>query len=282
MDIARQTFARQVIDSVRRIGFVPAVARSRISARRANPDDVMFDPVRAAILAHRHGDVDEASWIIFLSVHFGMHPIAKWRYLREVYGKLGAQTYWSWAEICQHPYDFQDWLRENQNHLLRGSRRGFGNHRKYQSMDADSATGTGVAVLSYVDWIKRNGGHTPLFARAYAEHHDDAYAAFDSLYQQMDTVISFGRVAKFDYLTMLGKLSLAIIKPPKAYIAGTSGPKNGARLMLQGSTDAALANAELERRLRIIGDYLGVSMQVMEDSLCNWQESPQHYRLFTS
>ncbi|WP_151449178.1 alpha-glutamyl/putrescinyl thymine pyrophosphorylase clade 3 protein [Lacisediminimonas profundi] len=280
LDAARRAFAMQVVDSIRRVEFVSVVSQRPISPRRANPNEEMFDPVRAAILAHRRGNVDEACWITFLFVHFGMHPIAKWRFLREVYGKLGEEPGWTWANVSRHPDDFRDWLRANQEHLLRGRRRGFGNHRKYQSMDADSPTGTGAAVLSYVDWVLQGGGHAQLIANVYADNNNDDYAAFDSLYNQMDAVISFGRIAKFDYLTMLGKLAIARIKPPKAYVADSTGPKNGAKLMLQGNVGAGLSSRELECRLRVMGDQLGVNMQVIEDSLCNWQKSPERYRLF--
>jgi len=280
-DVARRTFAMQLVDSIRRVEFVSVVAKRSISRRRADPNDNMFDPVRAAILAHRRGDVDEACWITFLFVHFGMHQVAKWRFLREIYGKLGEKPGWTWDNVSKHHDDFRDWLRIHQDHLLRGGRRGFGNHRKYQSMDADSPAGTGAAVLSYVNWVLQSGGHAQLIEDAYANNSNDDYAAFDALYCQMSAVISFGRIAKFDYLTMLGKLSIASIKPPKAYIANATGPKAGARLMLQGNTSAGLSTNELERRLRIMGDYLGVNMQVIEDSLCNWQKSPQHYQLFS-
>lgn len=279
-EAAKRTFAMQVVDSIRRIDFVSQVADRPISARRGDPNDDMFDPVRAAILALRDKDIDEACWITFLFVHFGMHPKAKWRFVREVYGKLGEDPIWDWANVSAKPEGFRDWLRANQDHLLRGRDRGFGNHRKYQSMDADKDTGTGAAVVSYVDWVQRNGGHAQLIAKAYADNNNDDYAAFDVLYKQMDAVVSFGRIAKFDYLTMLGKLGAAQIKPPKAYIADATGPKTGAKLMLQGNLGAGLSSKEMERRLRIMGDTLGVNMQVIEDSLCNWQKSPQRYLLF--
>jgi hypothetical protein len=280
VDAARRAFAMQVVDSIRRIEFVSYVAARPIAARRGDPNDEMFDPVRAAILALRCGDVDEACWITFLFVHFGVHPKAKWRFMREVYGKLGEHPSWTWANVSAQPEAFRDWLRANTEHLMRGKNRGFGNHRKYQSMDADKPAGTGAAVVSYVDWIQQNGGHAQLIAKAYAANNNDDYAAFDALYNQMDTVISFGRIAKFDYLTMLGKLGAAGITPPKAYIATATGPKKGAKLMLQGNTGAGLSSKEMERRARIMGDTLGVNMQVIEDSLCNWQKSPARYRLF--
>ncbi|MFL6676360.1 MAG: hypothetical protein ACJ8LG_24105 [Massilia sp.] len=278
---ARRVFAMQVLDSMRRVAYVGVVAGRKISPRRGDPSDEMFDPVKAAMLALRSGDMEEACWLAFLFVHFGMHRVSRWRFLREVYGRLGATPHWSWSEVSADPEAFRDWLRENQAHLLRGNQRGFGNHRKYQSIDADKPAGTGAAIVSYVDWVAEHGGHAALFEKAYSTGAKDDYSAFDYLYESMNSVVSFGRTAKFDFLTMLSKLGIASIKPPKAYIAGSTGPETGARLMLQGSVDKTLPANELEARLRQLADELEVNMQVIEDSLCNWQKSTDNYHLFS-
>jgi hypothetical protein len=279
--IARRVFAKQILDSKRRVAYVGVVAGRRISQRRSDPNDDMFDPIKAAILAFRSGNLDEACWLIFLFVHFGMHRVAKWRYLREVYGRLGAEPNWSWPVVSADPEGFRDWLRDNQAHLLRGKQRGFGNHRKYQSMDADKPAGTGAAIASYVDWVNEHGGHASLLKKAYSVGLKDDYSAFDYLYKSLDSVIGLGRTGKFDFLTMISKVGIANIKPPKAYIGGSTGPEKGARLMLQGSLDKALSTKELETRLRKLADDLDVNMQVIEDSLCNWQKTPEKYQLFS-
>ena len=54
---------------------------------------------------------------------------------------------------------------------------------------------------------------------------------FDYLYRSMDAVASFGRMAKFDYLTMVAKLGLAPIEPGSTYMPGATGPLSGARLL---------------------------------------------------
>jgi hypothetical protein len=95
----------------------------------------------------------------------------------------------------------------------------------------------------------------------------------------MAAVASFGRVARFDYLTMLQKLELAPIRPGSPYLVGsTEGPIKGARLLLQdGSSTRTLKVSQLDQMVRVVGRYLGVGMQEMEDSLCNWQKSPSRY-----
>jgi hypothetical protein len=49
----------------------------------------------------------------------------------------------------------------------------------------------------------------------------DRRKAFDALYRSMSDVARFGRTARFDYLTMVGKLGLAPIEPGSTYISRT-------------------------------------------------------------
>jgi hypothetical protein len=127
----------------------------------------------------------------------------------------------------------------------------------------------------------QHGGHSQLIQQALNLNNNNPNAAFEWLYQSMNAVVSFGRMAKFDYLTMLSKAGLASIEPGIAYLNGATGPATGARLMLQGSVDHDLTIVTLESRLVILAAYLGVGMQVIEDSLCNWQKSHTRYRLFS-
>jgi hypothetical protein len=48
-----------------------------------------------------------------------------------------------------------------------------------------------------------------LVQTALHQNSSDPRKAFDFLFHSMDSVVAFGRTAKFDYLTMLGKLGLA-------------------------------------------------------------------------
>lgn len=277
----KAVFIKQVIDSIRRVNYVSAIAQKPISPNRADPNHDLFDPIKGALLHKSSGDVDEACWLIFLFVHFGKHPRAGWRYIKEVYGKLGDQPYWSWAQINSNPQLFRDWLRVNQAEILRGTNRGFGNHRKYQSMDADKPSGTGAAIQSYVEWVMQHGGHQQLFQYALTQSNGNSHKAFDWLYHSLNAVISFGRTAKFDYLTMLSKTGLVSIQPGLAYLNGATGPATGARLMLQGSVATELSIIDMETRLKALAEHLDVGMQEIEDSLCNWQKSPSRYKLFS-
>ena len=113
--------------------------------------------------------------------------------------------------------------------------------------------------------------------RATLEAGGDPLGAFDRLYRSMAaSVLRFGRLARFDYLTMLSKLGLAQVEPGSTYMDGSTGPLRGARLLFGGNYSAPSLDewlAELDREFQ-------VGMQVLEDALCNWQKSPTVLKSF--
>ena len=275
---ARVVFVRQLIESVHRIEYVTVIRRRQIAPGRADPNDPLFDPLKAAVLAHGAGDVDEAFWLIFLFVHFGKHRRAGWRYVREIYGRLGDGARWDWVRTSADPAAFRAWLHAHKATLIRDDvARGFGNHRKYQSLDAYSAHGTGAVLESYIHWVNPPRTHAELVVEAIAPA-GDARAAFRALNESMDAVVGFGRTARFDYLAMIGKVGLAPIEPDSTRLKGATGPVAGARRMFE--TDGRLSIPELEAQADALGDHLQVGMQAMEDALCNWQKSPTVFRPF--
>jgi hypothetical protein len=104
----------------------------------------------------------------------------------------------------------------------------------------------------------------------------DPRGALDLLYHSMRAVVRFGRLARFDYLTMVGKLGLAPIEPGSAYMEGSTGPVRGAQLLFGVHARAA----DLDAWLVELDGQLNVGMQVLEDALCNWQKSPESFRPF--
>ena len=268
-----------MLESIHRVRYPSVLATRPLGPRFCDPDDDLFDPLKAAIVSQRSGQVDEAFWLIFLFVHFGKHRRGGWRIAREIYGKLGTGGRWDWATVSSNPTAFRNWLRANQPRLRRpGS--GFGNHRKYQSMDADSPAGTGAVVESYVNWVHPPRTHNAMVHAAVARASGDRRESFRFLYQEMDAVVGFGRTARFDYLTMLGKLALAPIEPDSAYLAGATGPLSGAKLLFAVNAHAALSRKDLEAWILDLDATLNVGMQVWEDALCNWQKSPNAFLPF--
>jgi len=275
----RTVLVEQLLASIHRVNFVSQIRQRQISNRRADPNDELFDPLKAAILQQRHGNIDESFWLVFLFVHFGRNTKGGWRYAREVYGRLGIGSRWDWASVSTDPAAFRAWLDAHQRDLKRvGVPGGFGNHRKYQSLAAYSRNGTGAAVESYVRWVNPPRTHSQLIDQMCALAGNDPQRAFDELYRSMKAVTSFGRMARFDYLTMIGKLQLAPIEPGFAYLQDSTGPLDGARLLIGGRR--RLSTRELELLLVDLNRRLNVGMQVIEDGLCNWQKSPRRFVRF--
>jgi hypothetical protein len=161
-----------------------------------------------------------------------------------------------------------------------GVARHFGNHRKYQSLDARAPAGTGAAFETYVRWVNPPRTHEALFEETYEDCGRDPRATFDRLYKSMSVVASFGRTARFDYLTMVGKIGLAPIEPGSTYLEGATGPLLGAGLLFGGNSNATISRTSLDKWLVELGAHLGVGMQVLEDALCNWQKSPSRFKQF--
>lgn len=272
----RRSLIEQIVESYHRWIYPQVVADRDISPRRANPLDPLFDPLRAAILKFRSGDFEEACWLVFLLTHFGRHARYGWRYVAQVYGRLGVVPGWTWNSICADVAGFRLWLSENELAIRNGGG-GFGNHRKYESLNGRSENGTGAVVESYVTWVQAAGGHQELFLGAGIEAGENPGETFDVLYRSMGAVRRFGRTARFDYLTMLGKLGLGGFAPGRTYLAGSTGPLRGARLLFD---DVAASTEALEANLITLDSYLCVGAQVLEDSICNWQKNPAYFKPF--
>lgn len=269
----RVALLEQILESVHRVEYVRTLCDLDISGVRKDPNSPLFDPLKAAVLEKRAGNMEEAFWLVFLLVHFGKSLQGGWRYVRDVYGQLGGGC-WDWASVSADPTAFRVWLRAHQDEIQgRKPPCRFGNHRKYQSLDADKKSGTGAAVESYVGWTGAARSQQAVMQKALQNSNGDSALAFDALYNSMSVVVSFGRMARFDYLTMVGKLALAPIEPGSAYIAHATGPLNGARLLFGSGRKPS----ELDCLVTSLGGHLGMGMQVMEDAICNWAKNPNKF-----
>ena len=276
--VQRGAFLAQIIESIRRIRYVAVIRERAVSQRRADPNDDLFDPLKAAIHFQRQGELDEAFWMVFFFVHFGKHSSGGWRYARQVYGCLcDPNDRWDWTSTSADPGAFREWLDTHQDQMrVPGIPGGFGNHRKYQSLDAYSNSGTGAAFATYVQWVGPPRTHRELMNQALQAANGDPRETFRELYRGMNQVASFGRTARFDYLSMVGKLHLAAIEPDSTYMQSATGPLSGARLLFGVQHSATI----LDQWLIELEALLGVGMQVLEDALCNWQKSPDYFTPF--
>ena len=262
----RQTLAKQMVASLRRRDYRDLIRTRPIDPRRADPKDSMFDPERAAALHARAGQTDEAIWLAFLATNFGKHGIHGWRRVRDVYSGLGAGM-WTWDRVRTSPASFRTWLSDHASAVGGG----FGNHRKYESLVG--ARGTGAVTENLVAWAGPEGSLAGRFATLVHEGGNDPNVLFDRMYRAFN-VARFGRLGRFDLLSVMGRLGILPIEPGSAYLEGATGPLRGARLLFGGDPDTALAAAVLEEWLLDLDQSLGVGMEAMEDSLCNWQKSP--------
>jgi hypothetical protein len=271
-DTARKALGMQIIASLRRLDHTRITSRRDISLHRADPTSRMFDPERAAVLHLNAGRLDEAFWVIFLATHIGKHGKYGWQRLQDIYSELG-QGGWTWAKVSTNPAAFRDWMRAN-HQQIGGA---FGNHRKYESLKPDSAKGTVAVIESFISCTK--GSPSKWFADLIRRTGNDPHSLFDAAYQEME-IARFGRLAKFDFLALLGRVGLVPMSPGSTYLRGATGPLRGGRLLVDGDAQSKTRAEVIEEILQELDRKLNVGMQVMEDSICNWQKSPTKFRHF--
>jgi len=265
-----ETLAMQFVASLRREDYYRLVQAKPVGADRADPNHPSFDAERAVAFHMQQGNVDEAGWLIFLMTHFARRADTKWLRLQDIYGRLGAGI-WDWPTVTANPAAFYQWLVANWQNI-RGA---FGNHRKYESLRPTANRPMARTVANYLAWIGP-GGHVAFFANAVHAAGNNPHTIFDYLYGNLN-IISFGRLAKFDYLSLVGRYGLAPIAAGSAYLDGATGPGRGARLLFDGNSTSTTSNATLQGKLDVLDTRLKVGMEVMEDALCNWQKNPHHF-----
>ncbi len=264
------TLALQFIASLRREDYYQAVQMKPVSAARADPNSPLFDAERAVAFHMQQGNFDEAGWLIFLMTHFARPADTKWQRLQDVYGRLGTGV-WHWATVKANPVAFHSWIDAHWQQI-RGK---FGNHRKYNSLNPNAANPMRKTVDDYLAWIGP-AGHVAFFANAVHAAGNDPHTIYDYLYHDMK-VLTFARLGKFDYLSLVGRYGLAPISPGSAYLRGATGPQSGARLLVDGSRKSTTPLAAIQGKLDALDARLNVGMAVMEDALCNWQKSPASF-----
>jgi len=270
--VKKDCLIHQIIDSDRRIKVAQHIGSKAYNHIVADPSRASFNPLAAASYHFQNGDIDEAIWLVFLAIHFGKNKNHGWNLARLTYSGLGNSVMWDWQSISNNPSLFRSWLTPNYKSLkLKGK---FSNHRRYTSL---KDKGTGRTFESYVHWIGPSRSHNDFLQEAIKLSSNNPRELFSHLYKSMGDVLYFGRLGKFDFLTMLGKLGIVNIEPDSTYIKGATGPYDGAKLLF-GVSDKTTLNNNLNALEAHLGLYFG--MQILEDSLCNWQKNPLKYTHF--
>lgn len=268
--------AAQLVDSIRRIEYLKLTSIRARSAGLYTPYSGSFAPFGGAAALQKSGRNDDAFWLVFLATHFGKHKVDGWNLTEDIYGRFGQGGIWDWATASQDPQAIANWLAAIYPHVTSAGRsRRFGNHRKFETLKP-GPKGTGHAVSTYIEWVLVHGSHQALINHAQTSVGQNPKDVFAYLYKELDNVAKLGRLGKFDFLCNLSNLMIAPILPDIAYITGSTGPSAGAKLLF--------GNAKTLRKLETLcaelAEHLGVSPQVVEDALCNWQKSPDNYVYF--
>lgn len=266
----------QIIDSIRRVEYLRLTSMRAKSASLFTPYSGSFEPFGGSAALLKKQRTDDAYWLVYLATHFGKHKIDGWNLLEDFYGRFRQGGSWTWSQASADPFAIANWLKEIYPNITQSGRtRRFGNHRKFETLKP-GPKGTGYAVASYIQWIKQYGSHQNLILHAQRNVGQNPADVYAFLYKELDAVAKFGRLGKFDFLCNLSNLLIAPIIPDKAYIAGSTGPKDGAKLLLGDQFN----NTDLELSCASLSEHLNVSPQVVEDALCNWQKSPNSYMFF--
>lgn len=274
--IRTSVLAAQLVDSVRRIAYLNLISARSYSANLRTPYSGSFEPLRGAAVFLRGGQVDDAYWLVYLATHFGKHKADGWNLTEDFYGRFQQGGIWDWQSAAQNPHAIEGWLAECYPAVTGAGRsRRFGNHRKFETLKP-GPKGTGNAIRSYIEWIGSYGSHQALITAAQQQVGQNPQEVFSYLYRDLDHVAKLGRLGKFDLLCNWSNLMIAPIFPDKGYIAESTGPKIGAKLLFGN----ALTARALEDACVGLSEYLDVSPQAVEDSLCNWQKSPENYIYF--
>lgn len=281
----RHTLALQLLDSIRRVEFVRSISQKSFSEQRTNPASSLFDPLKAAVIHRNNGNFEEAIWLVFLITIFGKSKKSKWTICQDIYGALGQRSPWTWEEVSNDFGGFVDWFRQASQLMSKDSiTRKFGGHRQYESLRYDAKKRPlQLIVRSYIDWVGGHKNQVTRFELAKLENDGDPKAVFGYLYNSLNAVVSFGRLSKFDFLTMLSKLNLIEAYPPFAYLKGATGPLRGVNLLFCNDVGQREDFSKLEEKLGLLGEHLQLgdfSKQILEDALCNWQKSPTVYSYF--
>lgn len=270
---ARISLIEQILESQHRVDYIRRLGERDLSPSRVDPRSDLFDPLKGAVVRQKTGDLEDALWLVFLFVHFGRHRRDPWAYSRATYAGSSPEAMWNWPRVASNLDAFERWISESAAEI-RAAGGGFGNHRKYERFED-----TGRVVRTYFEWTE--GGSQIARLRASVDRAGgDPHLAFADLYGSLGTVSRFGRMARLDFLSTIGRLRLVDIAPDRAYIEEATGPIRGAALLWRGDVARTEMPRELDARVTALGRALSVGPDALEDAICNWQKSPDRFRPF--
>lgn len=251
--------SRQLVASVNRVNYFQLIQSRPIDVKRTDPNNSLFDPLRSIIYL-KNINLDEAFWLAFLTIHFGENYHSKWKLTKNFYNNLGQSPQLTWTNVSSNPTLVDNWVSRYRSS---GIKLKFGNHRKYESFSQ-----LRDVIDSYIRLVNNNGGHQQLFQ---PKQNEQPKEQFKRLSRELK-FYRFARLGMFDYLSLIYKTQLAPIQADSCHIAGSTGPKKGAKRLFGQQTIKVLDQLSIQ-----LADHLGIGYQEFEDAICNWQKSPDIY-----
>lgn len=260
----RSRFIRHLERAAHRTNALRRIARDPGAADVCTLKDDRWSPLPAIVQWARAGQLDEATWLAYLTTFFGPDERKgreTWYATRVLYGGLG-EGHVSWRAVSADPESLAALCRRHADLYATLPR---GNHRKNEPrFDVEHPRGILGSVPSLTALAERCGG----LATWFADGDEAATARFARLMEELRPLVSFGRTGRFDLLILLGDLGVYELDAPRLYLEGATGPKIGARRVLPGTRTLR----ELDDELTTTAARIGVEVQAMEDALCNWQK----------
>lgn len=231
---------------------------------REPPFSDAWDPRRAIVQWDRAGEKEEATWLAFLTTYFGYRDDGdRWQAVRAVYAGFGeGRLSWEIARK-QRARALEVCVRHAEEYKALA----FGNFRNLEPHVPDHANGLLTVVASYMKEVERRGQGSQV--TMISRWSTDRHLKFHHLVRELREIRRFGRLATFDFLTLLGNLGVYPLEPSTLYLDGSSAALAGARRLCGRPTGNA---ALLDKECTALAADLGVPLQVVEDALSMWQK----------
>lgn len=257
----------QMIDSIGRVNIFRVYLER---ARKAESENLSyFHTSNPFTLAQRSSlTLETRVWHSYVATYFGKSNSSKWNLFNKATFR-DDNSLITLEYISENREEYFDYLR-SLNFFENGN---FSNHRKYTKKSLDGEKG----VLYSFDFVLDN---LPLYT-------PDEIVPFDEIYRNALSIPNFGRMAAFDFTCNLCKCGLNVEEPESMYQSYSTGPLEALNdfLILSGVDNAPKSlqisiGDELLRWFETNSDIYMLA-QVLEDTICNWQKSPNsHTRYF--
>ncbi len=257
----------QMVDSIRRV----TIFRTYFDrARQAEKKNLSYlHTSNPFTLAQRSSlTMETRVWYIYVATYFGKSNTSKWKLFNKATFK-DDHSLITLEDILENREDYFSYLR-GLNFFNNGK---YSNHRKYTKKSLDGGKG----VFSSFYFLIEN---LDLFTPAKA-------TPFEEVYRNALKIPNFGRMAAFDFTCNLCKCGLYVNEPESMYQSHSTGPLSALNdmLILSGVKNVT-KNLQISLGDELLSWFktnsdIYMLAQVLEDSICNWQKSPnEHIRFF--